>query len=414
MAMGLRRKSSAQDGTLQRGDAAYLSDMRAAQAAEGTPQAIWAIYLMLALLVAAIAWAATTRVDEVTRATGRIVPEGREQVIASLEGGILRELYVREGMQVSEGQDLAQLDPTRFEAQQNEGQAKRLALKGAVARLVAEANGRPLKFPDDVAAVESIVQGETEAYGARKHALDEAVRSNQRSIDLVMRELNVALAMSSKGLMSEVEVVRLRRQVNDLQQQNQERINRFRQDASTDLVRVQTELSQLEEQLAGREDVLRRTVLKSPVKGLVKNIRITTLGGVVGPGAPIMEIVPISPRVLVEARVKPADIGFVRVGQAAEVKLTAYDYTSYGSLRGTISYISPDALGDTDRGGSSDQTYYRVIVRTERTATLREKGKPLPVLPGMTATVDVRTGERSVLNFLLRPMLKSQEAFRER
>jgi adhesin transport system membrane fusion protein len=129
-----------------------------------------------------------------------------------------------------------------------------------------------------------------------------------------------------------------------------------------------------------------------------------------------MEIVPISPRVLVEARVKPADIGFVRVGQVAEVKLTAYDYTSYGSLRGTVSYISPDALGDTDpqRGTGPDNTYYRVIIRTERTASLREKGKPLPVLPGMTATVDMRTGERSVLNFLLRPMLKSKEAFRER
>ena len=129
-----------------------------------------------------------------------------------------------------------------------------------------------------------------------------------------------------------------------------------------------------------------------------------------------MEIVPISPRVLVEARVKPADIGFVRVGQVAEVKLTAYDYTSYGSLRGTVSYISPDALGDTEpqRGAAPDNTYYRVIIRTERTASLREKGKPLPVLPGMTATVDMRTGERSVLNFLLRPMLKSKEAFRER
>ena len=404
-----RRKSPANDGTLQRGDAAFLTDMRAAQAAEGTPQAVWAIYLMLALLAAAITWAATTRVDEVTRANGRIVPEGREQVIASLEGGILRELYVREGMQVNEGQDLAQLDPTRFEAQQNEGQAKRLALRGTIARLTAESTGRALNFPDDVAAAERVVEGETDSYQARKVALDEAVQSNQRSIALVMRELTVAESMAGKGLMSEVEVVRLRRQVNDLRQQSQERINRFRQDASAELVRVQNELSQLDEQLAGREDVLRRTVLKSPVKGLVKNIRVTTLGGVVTPGAPIMEIVPLSPRVLVEARVKPSDIGFVRVGQPAEVKLTAYDYTSYGSLRGTVSYISPDALGDAEpRGGAApDNTYYRVIIRTERTSTLREKGKPLPVLPGMTATVDMRTGERSVLNFLLRPMLKS-------
>lgn len=411
--LSLRWRRARPEGRLLPGDEAFLSEMRAAQAAEGTPQAVWALYLMLALLVAAITWAATTRVDEVTRANGRVVPDGHEQVIASLEGGILRELYVREGMQVQEGQDLAQLDPTRFEAQQNEGQAKRLALLGAIARLNAEANGRPLSFPDDVAAVPAIVQGESEAHAARKHALDEAVRSNQRSIELVMRELRVAESMAAKGLMSEVEVVRLRRQVNDLQQQTQERVNRFRQDASTDLVRVQSELSQLDEQLVGREDVLRRTVLKSPVRGLVKNIRLATLGGVVAPGAPIMEIVPLGSRVLVEARVRPSDIGFLRVGQTAEIKLTAYDYTTYGSLRGTITYISPDALGDSERGGT-DNTYYRVVLRTERTASLREKGKPLPVLPGMTATVDVRTGERSVLNFLLRPMLKSKEAFRER
>ncbi|MEY4564425.1 MAG: hypothetical protein RLZZ618_3702, partial [Pseudomonadota bacterium] len=183
--------------------------------------------------------------------------------------------------------------------------------------------------------------------------------------------------------------------------------------ASTDLVKVQTDLAQLEEQLAGRADVLRRTVLTSPVRGLVKNIRSGTIGGVISPGAPIMEIVPISSRVLIEARVKPKDIGFIRVGQSAEVKLAAYDYTTYGGLKGKIEYISPDALGDTERQGANDQTYYRVLVRSER-STLKQGSKPLQVLPGMTANVEVRTGERSVLSFLLRPMMKSREAFKER
>ncbi|HET7863840.1 MAG TPA: HlyD family type I secretion periplasmic adaptor subunit, partial [Burkholderiaceae bacterium] len=220
--------------------------------------------------------------------------------------------------------------------------------------------------------------------------------------------------MSSKGLMSEVEVMRLRRQVNDLQLQSRERINKFRQDASTDLVRVQTELSLLDEQMAGRADVLRRTVLTSPVRGLVKNIRSNTIGGVVSPGAPMMEIVPIGSRVLIEARIKPRDIGFVRVGQKAEVKLAAYDYTTYGGLHGKIEYISPDALGDAEKSAASDATYYRVTFRTDR-STLKEKGgKPLPIIPGMTGQVEVRTGERSVLSFILRPMLKSKEAFRER
>ncbi len=391
-----KRKKPGADPALNRGDTTYLTKVRAAQVVESSPAITWALYLMLAVVASAIAWAAIARVDEVTRADGRVVPDGREQVIASLEGGLLRELYVSEGMQVEVGQELVQLDPTRFESQQNEGQAKRLALRGTVARLTAEANGRPLKFPPDVAESASIVEGETEAYQARKRSLDAAVAANQRSIGLLLRELGVSEAMSAKGLMSDVEVMRLRRQVNDLQLQSQERVNKFRQDASTDLVRVQTDLAQLEEQLAGRADVLRRTVLTSPVRGLVKNIRAATIGGVISPGAPILEIVPLSSRVLIEARIKPKDIGFIRVGQSAEVKLAAYDYTTYGGLKGKIEYISPDALGDTERQGSGDQTYYRVLVRGER-STLKQGNKPLQVLPGMTATGVGPPGARGVV-----------------
>jgi adhesin transport system membrane fusion protein len=207
--------------------------------------------------------------------------------------------------------------------------------------------------------------------------------------------------------------MRLRRQVNDLKLQNQERINRFRQEASTDLVRVRGELAQLEEQQVVRDDQLRRTVLKSPVRGLVKNIRVMTVGGVVAGGAPIMEIVPLGPRVLIEARVKPADIGFIRVGQTAEIKLSAYEYNIYGGLRGKVEYISPDALGDPERNGNADSTYYRAFIRAE-SSSLKAHGEPLPILPGMTGVVEVNTQERTVMSFLLQPMLKSREAFRER
>lgn len=393
-------------------DLAYIADVRAAMVVDAMPGTTWTLYLMAVVVVSAIVWAGVSRVDEITRADARVIPDGKEQVIASLEGGILRELYVNEGMQVQEGQELAQIDPARFESQQNEAQGKRLAIRGTMARLTAEATGRELKFPDDVLAVPAIVEGESDAYIARRRGLDEALHTNARNVELLMKELGVSEAMSAKGLMSEVEVMRLRRQVNDLQLQSRERINKFRQDASTDLVRVQTDLAQIDEQLAGRADVLRRTVLTSPVRGLVKNIRTNTVGGVVSPGAPMMEIVPIGSRVLIEARIKPRDIGFVRVGQKAEVKLAAYDYTTYGGLQGKIEYISPDALGDVDRA-AADATYYRVMVRTDR-STLKAGGKPLAILPGMTGSVEVRTGERSVLSFILRPMLKSKEAFRER
>jgi adhesin transport system membrane fusion protein len=408
---------SSREMKLAPGDLAYLSPVAGAHVVEPAPAAIWAVWLMLALLATLLGWAALARVDIVAKASARVVPEGREQLIASLEGGILRELAVREGEQVQAGQTLATLDPTRVEAQQAEGQAKRLALMGAAARLAAEASGKPLAFPPEVHKARAVLGGETENFRARRQALDDAVAANQRSVGLLVQELSVAERMAARGLMSEVEVMRLRRQVNDLRLQTQERINRFRQDASAELVRVRTELALLEEQMVVRDDALKRTVLTSPVAGIVKQIRANTLGGVIAAGAPVMEIVPLGERVLVEARIKPADIGFVKVGQKVEIKLSAYEYTIYGGLRGTVQSISPDALGDPDRAAAPDGTWYRALVRADRDAFKLGSGrraKTLQVLPGMTGSAEIRTGERSVLAYLLTPMLKSQEAFRER
>jgi membrane fusion protein, adhesin transport system len=392
----------------------FLDSVRAAQVVQARPGVNGAIYLMLIAVAGALFWAATTRVEEITRTEARVVPDGHEQVIASLEGGILRELLVREGAQVSAGQPLVKLDPTRFEAQQNEGQARRIALQATIARLRAEADGRALAFPPEVADDTHVVQSETEAYQARRRLINEAVGANQHSIALVQRELDVAERMSLRGLMSDVEVMRLKRQINDMRQQSLERQNRFRQDASTELLKVRAELSQLDEQMIARDDVVKRTVLNSPVRGLVKNIRMNTLGGVIAPGAPILEIVPLGPRLLVEAKVKPADIGFVRVGQTATVKLSSYEFNTYGGLTGQVESISPDALGDPDKpGGGPDATWFRALVRID-TSNLVAQGQALPVIPGMTGSVEINTGQRSVLDFILRPLLKAREAFRER
>jgi len=228
---------------------------------------------------------------------------------------------------------------------------------------------------------------------------------------LIDRELALSEKMAARGLMSEVEVMRLRRQFNDLTLQIQERVNRFRQDATTDMTRVRTELAQLEEQMVVKQDVLRRTVLQSPVRGLVKNIRLVTLGGVVPAGATIMEIVPVGDTILVEAKVKPADIGFVKPGMDAVVKLSAYDYYTYGGITGKLQYLSPDAFGE--EGKAADSSYYRALIRCDA-SNLKAHGKPLPVLPGMAASVEIRTGDRSVMQFLLKPMMKAKEAFKER
>jgi len=395
------------------GDEQFLSGVNQARLSEGTPRANWVLWLMAGFVALGVFWAATARVDMITRAEAKVIPDGREQVISSLEGGILRDLKVREGMVVEKGQELVQLDPTRVEAAQQEGQAKRLALKAMIARLSAEATGRPLKFPTDVTADATLVEGERDAYDARRVSLDEAVSVNRRNLGLLQRELHMSETLAARGLLSDVEVMRLRRQANDLMLQIQDRINRFRQDASSDLVKARTELAQLEEQMVVKQDVLQRTSIKSPIRGVIKHIKVATIGGVVQAGAPIMEIAPVGAQLLIEAKLKPADIGFVRLGLSALVKLSAYDYYTYGGLQGRIDYISPDALTDEGKVASGDNSYYRALIRTEL-STLKQHGEPLPVIPGMTANVEIRTGEQSVLRYLLKPMLRYNEAFTER
>ncbi|WP_416762212.1 HlyD family type I secretion periplasmic adaptor subunit [Roseateles sp. So40a] len=400
-----------QSRSLSREEGLFVGSVQSALIDEPLPRAVWALYLMAAVLLVGIVWSSLATVDEVTRSDARVVPDGKEQVIASLESGTLGKLLVHEGEEVEAGQALAELDPTRAEAAENESQAKRLGLMAQVARLRAEALGVPLKFPDEVKHVQRLVDSESEVFDTRRRVLDEATASINRSIGLLATEQKMAQDMASKGLMSNVEVMRVTRQVNELQQQRNERISRFRQDASTELSKAQTDLAQLDEQLVVRRDAVTRSVLKSPVKGLVKNIKMNTVGGVITSGSPIMEIVPIGPRILVEARIKPKDIGYLQVGQTAVVKVNGYDFNVNGGLHGKIEYVSPDALGETEK--NNEGTYYRVLITAERN-TLRAKGEPLPVIPGMTAMVDIRTGERSVLSYLLRPMLKSKEALRER
>lgn len=409
----MSREDSSLTGRAFKGDAAFLSGLKEAELVDVTPLATWSLYLMMALLAAVILWANLSKVDTIVKSQGKVVPDGREQVIASLEGGIIRTVLVREGMLVEQGQELLQLDPTRVEAQQNEGMAKYLAMLAQHSRLLAEASGKPLAFPKELKLEGSLMRTETEVYDSRRQALDEAVSIQRRNLALAKRELSMAELMSSRGLMSDVEVMRLRRQVNDINLQIAERDNRFRQDARIELARVASEMAQLQEQLVVKRDVLERTTLTSPVRGLVKNIKLGTIGGVVPPGATVMEILPVGPRVLVEAKIKPADIGFVRVGMPAEVKLTTYDYYTYGGLKGTIEYISPDAISEPGGGAENQEGAYRALVRTDA-SRLSSNGKPLSVIPGMTASVEIRTGHRSVIEFLLKPVLKYKEAFRER
>lgn len=394
------------------GEQQFLSPLAAAQMDEPLPRSTWILYLMLALVAAFVAWAALAEVDEVARADGRIVPDGPTQVIASLEPGLLGELLVQEGDVVEQGQELVRLDPTRVEAAQNESQIRRMALIAMVARLRAEAHGGALEFPPELKDSPKLIKAEREAFESRRHLLDETLAGMSNSVGLVQKELTMARQMAAQGLMSNVEVMRLSRQVSEMSQARQERINRFRQEATGELVKAQNDLAAMDEQMVVRSDQLKRTVLTSPVHGVVRNVKVNTVGGVVTTGQPILEVAPMGGRILVEAKVKPRDIGFVGIGQKAEVKLSGYDFNVYGGLHGRVDFISPDAQGEADKG--ADAAYYRVVVVSERNTLKKNKGQALPLIPGMSATVDIRTGERSVLSYLVRPLLKSREALRER
>jgi adhesin transport system membrane fusion protein len=401
-------------GKLQKDDDLYIRDMSASLLAQDTAGTNLILYLMALLLVSALVWAHFATVEEVTTGQARVIALSREQIIQSLEGGLLEELAVREGDVVEKGQVLLRIDATRAGANFREGLSKIIGLKGTIARLRAEAFMTPLKFPPDVQAHPSVVNDETQAYNARKRTLDESTTGLRQSLALADKEIAIAMPLAAKGLYSDVELLRARRTANEIRLQMAERVNRYSAEANAELVRLQSELAQAEENITAREDMMTRTTIRAPVRGTVKNVRVTTIGGVIPQGADIMELVPLEDQLLVEAKIRPSDVAFLHPGLAAMVKVSAYDFSIYGGMTGTVEHISPDTLREDKRTPASpDESYYRVLVRT-KASSLHAGGKELPIIPGMTATVDIRTGQKSVLDYLLKPVLKMREAFRER
>jgi adhesin transport system membrane fusion protein len=287
---------------------------------------------------------------------------------------------------------------------------------GSVSRLRAEVYQQPLVFPPEVEAYPDIVKNERESYTSRKRALEQSVAGLEQSLALTNNEINMTAPLVAKGLISDLELIKSKRQANDTRLQITERKNKFIADSNQDLVRAESELAQVRESTIGREDTMKRTLVKAPVKGTVKNIRVTTIGGVLPPGTDIMEIVPFEEQLLIEAKILPKDVAFLRPGLEAMVKVTAYDYSIYGGLNGTLEQISPDTLREdrpnTVRAGISD-VYYKVIVRTT-SATLKRGGKEFIIIPGMTTTLQIKTGKKTILEYLLKPVFKAREAFSER
>jgi adhesin transport system membrane fusion protein len=412
----LRRfKRTPKPAKLKAGDEAFMSDLRESLLIQSAPGSRSVLYIIIIILFTGIVWAHYANVEEITQGEGKIISKSREQVIESLEAGIIDEMLVREGDIVEKGQPLVKINPTRASSTYQEMNAKLMGLKAMIARLEAEAYQTPLEFPEELQKHPLMIEQETKAYESRKKSLDSSVSALERSRDLILKELSMTAPLAARGLISEVELLRMRRQANDLEIQIVERRNRYQGEANSELTKAELEVAQLTESLVGRKDVLERTTIYAPVYGTVKNVSISTIGGVVQPGADIMEIVPLEDQLIVEGQIKPQDVAFLRPGLPATVKVSAYDYGIYGGLKGKVVLISPDTLQDEKKlaAGRPDAIYYRVQILTD-TSWLESGGKRLPIIPGMTATVEIRTGEKTILDYLLKPVFKAREAFRER
>lgn len=367
-------------------------------------RARWTIWLALLTIVILTTWAAFAKIDQVTRATGTVIASARTQEIQAVDGGILTQLLVKEGQNVSKGQLLVVLEEARAQAAVDNSATKIAALKAKIARLEAEIFDKPLVFSDDVKKYDEYVQNQTELYTRRKQAINQDVSALQSMLKLAQQELAMNEPLLKYGDVSQADVIKLRRQVADIQAQINNKRNKYFEDAQTELTKAQEDLQSEEEQLRDRNQVLQEKRLEAPTDGKVNNIKITTIGGVVKPGEIIMQLLPTSSDLIVEAKVSPSDIAYVKEGQQANVKLDAYDYSIFGSMNGTVMYISPDTLIEQTPKG--DQPYYRVQVRIKE-AEFQGRAKDIVIRPGMTATVEIKALERTVLNYLTKPITKT-------
>ncbi|WP_371918403.1 HlyD family type I secretion periplasmic adaptor subunit [Pseudomonas sp. Choline-02u-1] len=385
----------------------YL-DGRDERALAGGAKVIWGCALMLACF---IAWAALFEIVEVSTGTGKVVPSSREQVIQSMEGGILEQLNVSEGALVERGQILAQLDPVKNQSNVGESAAKYRAALASVNRLQAEVSEKPLTFDPSLQDFPDLIRAETELYQTRRKGLAQTLDGIQSSLKLVRSELAITENLAKIGASSRVEVLRLTRQRSELELKATEARSDYMVRAREDLAKANAEAQMLEAVIRGRTDSLSRLTLRSPVRGIVKDIEVSTIGGVIAPNGQVMQIVPLDEQLLIETRISPRDIAFIHPGQAAKVKITAYDYSIYGSLDGEVVTISPDTIQDEAK---PEIFYYRVFIRTASDELRNKAGKRFAIVPGMIATVDIRTGEKTVLDYLIKPLNRAREALRER
>ena len=399
-------------------DLHLINDLNAALQKEKHSGQFWVIILFFLFLIVFVVWAYNSPVEEVTRGNGNIIPSSREQVIQSLDPGIVTEIMVKEGDMVEKDQILMKLDDTRSSAVLRESEAKVANLEATIARLKAEAYGIKLSFPDSVSP--ELRRREIAAYKARRQVMVDAINGLSQSKAALDREIAITAPLVSEGYVSEVELLRMRRDSADLATQISERRNRYKADANNELLQAESELAQSKENVAMRADPVERSQIRAPMRGIVKGIKVTTIGGVVNAGEDIMQIIPVDDKLLVEAYIRPQDIAFIRAGQPALVKVSAYDYSIYGGLEGKVTLVGADTVSNSMQNRANDlkldpnQVYYRVLVQTENNSLKDKNGKPMPIIPGMVATVDIKTGEKTIFQYLIKPITRMKQALSER
>ena len=441
--------------TFTESDLDYMSVVDAALYRRGHRWA-YALSLTICLLLASLlVWTNYAILDEVTRGMGQVIPSQRVQVIQNLEGGILEETLVRENQIVEKGDILVRISNEMAQSTLKDVASQALEHQAAIARLKAESSGTEPIFSEDLQTKSpKAVTDQMAIYRARmdqltqemnilrsqytqrvQEASEMAIRRNQAAQDLKLaqEQMNIAKPLMEKNVYPRVEYLSLERSVSSLrgdlqslnvaiprtQQAAQEikerqaqRMAEFRATALQEMNQHQVELNSKLHALSAGQDRVTRTDVRSPVRGTVKQVILNTAGGVVKPGEPILEIIPLDDTLLIEANIKPADIAFLHPGQKAMIKITAYDFSIFGGLEGSVEQISADTIEDTK--GDKKESFYKVKLRTQ-SATLAYRGEKLPIIPGMTASVDILTGKKSVLDYLLKPILKAKEnALRER
>jgi adhesin transport system membrane fusion protein len=371
------------------------------------------ILLLSACLAAFIAWAGYFEIDQTVNTSGQVILSARTQLVQTADGGVLKELTVQEGDTVTSGQLLAVLEKERVQANLEETRARTMSLKAALIRAKAEVQFQTPQFGSEFRRYPEFVSAQQGLYAQRKRSLDEELRTMQDGLAMAMQEKRMNDNLFKSGDVSELDVLRAKRQVTEIEGRIAATKNKYLQDTRTEMTRIEDELSSQNQKLNGAESLLSHTDIMAPMDGVVKTLKIHTLGGVLRPGDELMQIAPVGDALLVEARVSPADIGQLVIGQSVFITLDAYDYSIYGNLIGELTDISPDTLSDSNAQGSLVNTptgqpsvYYKVNIRIAKDQE-NPKVASMEIKPGMTASIDIRTGTRNLLTYLLKPVIKT-------